>query len=281
MQNVRAIFSKEFGTYFNSATAYIAIMIFLMVTSYLFFFPQGFYVVSQASLRPFFSLLPWTLLLFIPAVTMRLWAEEKKMGTIEVLMTLPVKDWEVVIGKFLAALGFYVIMLGLTLTLPLTVAALGDPDTGTIVGGYVGALLLGAAFIAIGSFISSLTSEQIVAFIVTVVALLAGLRVLSRARPQDAALHAVESPRAEDRVATREERSSALPDGRFRTIPMRTVQRGITRGSGRPFSPGCRRNRSSRRGLPCVGRDLRESGSRAGRGRLRSKPCPPPSPIDE
>jgi ABC-2 type transport system permease protein len=177
MQNVRAIFSKEFGSYFNSAIAYIAIMIFLMVTSYLFFFPQGFFVVAQAWLRPFFSLLPWTLLLFIPAVTMRLWAEEKKLGTIEVLMTLPVKDWEVVTGKFLAALGFYVIMLALTLTLPITVAFLGNPDWGPVVGGYVGALLLGAAYIAIGTFISSLTSEQIVAFIVTVVALLALLLI--------------------------------------------------------------------------------------------------------
>jgi len=180
MRNVAAICRKEIGGYFNSAIAYIAIIVFLVVTNSFFFFPQGFFVVGQAWLRPFFTLLPWTLLLFIPAVTMRIWAEEKKLGTIEVLMTLPVKDWEVVMGKYLASLAFYVIMLALTLTLPLTVAYLGQPDSGPIVGGYVGALLLGAAYLAIGNFVSTLGNEQMVAFIITVwslaVLLLIGLQ---------------------------------------------------------------------------------------------------------
>jgi ABC-2 type transport system permease protein len=173
MSNVWTIARKEFAAYFNAPIAYIVIVLFLVVTSVLFFFPQGFFIVGQASLRAFFALLPWTLVFFIPPITMRLFAEEKKLGTIEVLMTLPIRDHEAVLGKFLGAYGFVLAMLAFTLSLPLTVAWLGDPDPGPILGGYAGALLLAASYVAIGLFVSSLTENQIIAFIVSAVALVA------------------------------------------------------------------------------------------------------------
>lgn len=173
MRNALTIARKELASYFNSPVAYIVIVLYLVVTSYFFFYPQGFFIVGQAWLRPFFALLPWTLVFFVPPITMRLIAEEKKLGTIEVLMTLPVRDHEVVLGKFLGAYAFVAVMIGLTISLPLTVAWLGDPDPGPIVGGYVGALLLGASYVAVGLFCSSLTENQIVAVIASVVLLVA------------------------------------------------------------------------------------------------------------
>ncbi len=167
MHNVLAIARKEFRSYFASVIAYIFITLFLAVSGWLFM--SGFFLLGQASLRPFFSFLPWMFLVFVPAVTMRLWAEEKKLGTIELLMTFPVRDWEVVLGKYLAALAFLGVALGLSFPLALTAAYVGDPDWGAIFGGYAGALLLGAAYLAIGVFVSSLTENQIVAFLLSVV----------------------------------------------------------------------------------------------------------------
>jgi ABC-2 type transport system permease protein len=120
-------------------------------------------------MREFFFFLPWIFLIFIPAVTMRLWAEEKKLGTIEVLMTLPVKDSEVVAGKFLASFFFVAIALALSFPIPLTLALMGSVDLGPIIGGYVGACFLGGAYLAIGLFVSSLAENQIVAFIMAVI----------------------------------------------------------------------------------------------------------------
>ena len=167
MRNTGPIFKRELGSYFNSPIAYIFITVFLGLSGWLFF--KGFFVVGEASLRMLFGILPWIFLFFIPAVTMRLWAEEKKSGTMELLMTLPVTDAEAVLGKYLASLVFLVLSLALSLVIPLFVALLGDPDPGQIVGGYVGAVLMGGAFLAIGLFISSLTENQIVAFIISVV----------------------------------------------------------------------------------------------------------------
>ena len=175
MRNTRPILKRELSGYFNSPIAYIFITVFLGLSSWLFF--KGFFVIGEASMRPFFGLLPWIFLFFIPAVTMRLWAEEKKVGTMELLMTLPVTDAEAVMGKFLASFAFLILTLLLSLIIPIMVAVLGDPDPGQIVGGYVGAALLGAAFLAIGLFISSLTQNQIVAFIVSVVVIF-GLFIL-------------------------------------------------------------------------------------------------------
>jgi gliding motility-associated transport system permease protein len=160
---------KEFSSYFQSTIAYIFITLFLVLAHWLFFWFGGFFTVGQATLRDFFYFIPWIFLFFVPAVTMRLWAEEKKLGTIELLLTFPVKDWEVVIGKFLAALGFLAVAVLLTLPLAITVIALGNPDNGALICGYLGCILLGASFLAIGLWASSITANQIVAFIVTVV----------------------------------------------------------------------------------------------------------------
>jgi ABC-2 type transport system permease protein len=166
MKNIANIFWKEFRSYFSSPIAYIFIISFLGVTNWLYF--RTFFLANQSSLRPFFSLLPWVFLFLAPAITMRSWAEEKKLGTIEILMTLPIKEYEVVIAKFLSTFVFLIVTLFLTFPLPLTVMVLGNPDPGPIWGGYVGAFLLGGAYLAIGLFSSSLTENQIVAFIVSI-----------------------------------------------------------------------------------------------------------------
>ncbi len=161
------IASKEFRSYFQSPIAYIFITIFLVLTHWIFF--TSFFIIGQATMREFFGLVPLVFLLFVPAVTMRLWAEEKKLGTLELLLTFPVRDWEVVLGKFLASFFFLAVSLLCTLPLAVTVIALGNPDNGAIIGGYLGSLLLGGAYLAIGLWISSLTQNQIVAFILTLV----------------------------------------------------------------------------------------------------------------
>ena len=117
-------------------------------------------------MRGFFSVMPWMYLFFVPAVTMKLWAEERKLGTVEILMTLPIKDFEVVLGKFLASFALLGVTILLSFSLPIAVASLGDPDGGPIVGGYIGLLLMGAAYLSIGLFASTLTENQIVGFIV-------------------------------------------------------------------------------------------------------------------
>ena len=167
MRNILTIFQKEYKSYFNSPIAYIFIITFILFSSWLFF--RTFFLIGQAHLRPLFGILPWLFLILAPAITMRAWAEEKKLGTMEILMTLPIKDHEVVLGKFFASFLFIITAVLLTSPLPLTVCILGEPDTGTIVGGYLGACLMGGAYLAIGLFISSLTKNQIVAFIISII----------------------------------------------------------------------------------------------------------------
>ncbi len=167
MRNMLTIFQKEFKSYFNSPIAYIFIITFLLFSNWLFF--RTFFLIGQAHMRPLFGILPWLFLILAPAITMRAWAEEKKMGTMEVLMTLPLKDYEIVLGKFLASFIFLIIAVLLTFPLALTIYFLGKPDNGTIIGGYLGACLMGGAYLAIGLFISSLTQNQIIAFIVSIV----------------------------------------------------------------------------------------------------------------
>lgn len=168
MKNIWTITKKELASYFNSPIAYIFISIFLITTNWLFF--QNFFLINQASMRNYFDLLPWVLLFLSPALTMRLFAEEKKSGTIESLLTLPVSDWEVVIGKFLSAAIFSSLALILSITIPISISALGKLDWGPVIGGYLGGIFMAAAFVALGLFISSLTKNQIVAFLVGVVA---------------------------------------------------------------------------------------------------------------
>ncbi len=168
MSTVKAIFARELRTYFNSPIAYIWTSVFLVFTGWFFF--KGFFLAGQAEMRLFFNLLPWVYLFLVPGLAMRLWSEERKLGTIEVLMTLPVRDGQAVAGKFLAALAFLAFSLVMTFPIPLTVALLGRPDAGAILGGYLGALLMGGAYLAIGLCCSGLTENQIVAFITGVVA---------------------------------------------------------------------------------------------------------------
>jgi ABC-2 type transport system permease protein len=168
MNNVLAIFKKEFKSFFISPIAYVFITVYLVITNFLFF--QGFFLINQADMRGYFGLLPWVFLFFVPAITMRTWAEEKKIKTLELLQTWPVSDAEVVLGKFFASFSFLALTILLSITVPITVFVLGSPDPGPIIGGYLGALLMGAAYLALGLWISSLTENQIVAFIIGVVA---------------------------------------------------------------------------------------------------------------
>ena len=163
MKQAIHIFGKEFRTYFVSPIAYIVISIFLLVTGWFFF--MTFFLFDQADLRNFFALLPIIFSFVVPAVTMRLFSEELNVGSYEILLTMPVTIRQVVLGKFLASLVFVAAMLVPTLAYPISVAFLGELDWGPVMGGYIGALLLGASFSAIGLFASSLTRNQIIAFI--------------------------------------------------------------------------------------------------------------------
>ena len=163
MKQIIYIFEKEFRTYFVSPIAYIVISIFLLVTGWFFF--MTFFLFDQADLRYFFVLLPITFSFVVPAVTMRLFSEELNVGSYEILLTMPVTFRRVVLGKFLASLVFVAAMLVPTLAYPISVAFLGELDWGPVMGGYIGALLLGGSFCAIGLFASSLTRNQIIAFI--------------------------------------------------------------------------------------------------------------------
>jgi len=165
MSRVAAIWRKEFRTFWFSPIAYIVITVFLVMMTWLFF--RGFFILNNADLRSFFGLLPWAFLFLAPALTMRQWAEERKTGTIELLMTLPAREWEVVLGKYLAALSFLAIILVLTAPVAVTVSVLSQrgADWGVVLASYLGALLLGAAYLALGGWVSSFTENQIIAFV--------------------------------------------------------------------------------------------------------------------
>jgi ABC-2 type transport system permease protein len=164
MRQAIHIFQKEFKSYFVSPIAYIVIAIFLLVTGWFFF--ATFFLFGQASLRNFFGLLPIIFAFVIPAITMRLLSEELNIGSYEILLTMPVTITDIVIGKFLASVAFVIALLIPTFAYPITVTALGQLDWGPVVGGYIGAILLGTAFSALGLFASALTRNQIIAFIV-------------------------------------------------------------------------------------------------------------------
>jgi ABC-2 type transport system permease protein len=164
MRQAIPIFKKEFRSYFVSPIAYIVIAIFLLVTGWFFF--ATFFLVGQANLRNFFSLQPLIFSFVIPAITMRLVSEELNIGSYEILLTMPVSLTDVVIGKFMAAVAFVIAMLVPTLMYPVTVASLGQLDWGPVMGGYLGTVLLGASFSAVGLFASAMTRNQIIAFIV-------------------------------------------------------------------------------------------------------------------
>ena len=165
MRNIALIARRELAGYFTTPVAYVFIVIFLAVSGSFTFYIGGFFDRGQADLQPFFNFHAWLYLLLIPAISMRLWAEERKSGTIELLMTLPVTPQEAVIGKFLSAWIFAGVALALTFPLWITVNFLGEPDNGVILASYIGSFIMAGAYLAIGASISALTKNQVIAFI--------------------------------------------------------------------------------------------------------------------
>ncbi len=159
---------RELSGYFATPVATVFIVIFLVLAGALTFTLGNFFDRGQADLIPFFSFVPWLFLFLVPALTMRLWAEERRLGTIELLLTLPLPQWAAVLGKFLAAWAFCGIALALTFPLVITVNILGSPDNGVILSGYVGCLLVAGAYLALGAAISALTRNQVIAFVLAV-----------------------------------------------------------------------------------------------------------------
>ena len=169
MNNIAIILRRELSAYFATPVAYVFIVIFLVLSGALTFHLGGFYERGQADLAPFFNFHPWLYLFLVPAISMRLWAEERKSGNIELLLTLPITMAEAVVGKFLAAWLFTGIALVLTFPLWISVNYLGDPDNGVILAAYIGSMLMAGGFLAIGACISATTKNQVIAFIISVV----------------------------------------------------------------------------------------------------------------
>ena len=168
MSVIGTIFRRELQSYFATPVAYVFTVIFLMLTAAFTFYLGNFYERGQADLAPFFNFHPWLYLFLVPAISMRLWAEERKTGSIELLMTLPVTHWQAVLGKYLAAWAFTSIALALTFPMWLTVNYLGEPDNGAIFAAYLGSALLAGGFLAVGACISATTKNQVIAFVVSV-----------------------------------------------------------------------------------------------------------------
>jgi ABC-2 type transport system permease protein len=169
MSLIYTLFQRELRSYFATPVAYVFIVIFLLLMGTFTFYLGGFYERGQADLSGFFNYHPWLYLFLVPAISMRLWAEERQSGSIELLMTLPITAWQAVLGKFLAAWAFTGIALFLTFPIWITVNYLGDPDNGAIFAAYVGSFMMAGSFLAIGSCLSAVTRNQVIAFVLTVV----------------------------------------------------------------------------------------------------------------
>lgn len=165
MQNIWSIFKRELRAYFDSPIAYVVITVFLGITGY--FFTSQVFLWGQAELRIVFGVIPWMFLFFTPAITMRLISEERKTGTIELLVTMPITDASIILGKYLASLALLITMILPTLIYAITIAYLGDIDPGPAIGGYLGLIMMGAVYLAIGIYGSTLSENQVVAFIVS------------------------------------------------------------------------------------------------------------------
>jgi ABC-2 type transport system permease protein len=170
MSSVAAVMRRELRSYFLTPVAYVFIVIFLILSNTFTFYLGNFYERGQADLTPFFNFHPWLYLFLVPALSMRLWAEERRSGSIELLMTLPLELWQAVLGKFLATWIFTALALALTFPIWITVNYLGDPDNGAIAAAYIGSLLMAGGFLAVGSCISATTRNQVIAFILSVTA---------------------------------------------------------------------------------------------------------------
>jgi len=169
MKPVITIAKRELTGYFASPVAFVFIVIFLMLSGFFTFMVAGFFERGQASLEAFFAWHPWLYLFLVPAVGMRMWSEERRLGTLELLLTMPVTPWQAILGKFLAAWAVVALALGLTFPMWMTVNYLRNPDNGVIFAGYVGSLLMGGAYLSITAMTSAMTRNQVVAFIVSVV----------------------------------------------------------------------------------------------------------------
>ena len=170
MSNVITIFKRELAGYFSTPIAYVFLIIFAILSGLFTFYIGNLFERGSADLQPFFIYLPWLFLVLVPAISMRLWSEERRSGTIELLMTLPVSIWQAVVGKWLAGLVFVGVALACTLPLWWTVNYLGDPDNGVIAVSYLGALALAGVYLAIGGCMSALTANQVIAFVLAVAA---------------------------------------------------------------------------------------------------------------
>ncbi len=169
MNSFKAVFKRELKSYFTTPLAYVFLVIFLFFSGYLTF-KQGFFEMRQADMSAFFTNLPLLFVFMVPSTAMRMWAEERKVGSIELLFTLPITITQAVLGKFLAAWLFLGIALALTFPMVITVAYLGDPDVGLIITGYLGSLLMAGGFLAIGCFFSAVSKNQVISFVLSVVA---------------------------------------------------------------------------------------------------------------
>ena len=169
VSNIKTIAKRELSAYFSSPVAYVFIVIFLLLAGFFTFMAGGFFEMNQASLASFFRWHPWLYLFLVPAVGMRLWSEERRMGTLELLLTMPITAWQAIVGKFLASWAFLALALLCTFPVIITVNYLGNPDNGVIFAGYVGSLLLAGSYLAISCMTSALTRNQVISFILSVV----------------------------------------------------------------------------------------------------------------
>jgi ABC-2 type transport system permease protein len=200
MRAIRIICQRELAAYFSSPVAYVFLVIFLLLAGFFTFTAGAFFERGEASLSAFFGWHPWLYLVLVPAVGMRLWAEERRAGTIELLLTMPITTWQAILGKFLASWLFLALALALTFPVVLTVNVLGEPDNGAIAAGYVGSFLLAGAYLALSCMTSAMTRNQVVAFILSVVLCL--LLILVGFNPVTDLLARWASPAVVDTVAS-------------------------------------------------------------------------------
>lgn len=197
--NIKAIVKRELGGYFSSPIAYVFLVIFLLLAGFFTFTVGSFFERGEASLVSFFTWHPWLYLFLVPAIGMRLWSEERRLGTMELLLTMPVTTWQAIVGKFAASWLFLALALALTFPVVVTVNWLGDPDNGVIVAGYVGSVLLAGAYLAVSSMTSAMTRNQVISFILSVLICL--FLILAGYEPVTGLLSRVASPRVVEVIA--------------------------------------------------------------------------------
>jgi ABC-2 type transport system permease protein len=197
--NIKAIVKRELGGYFASPIAYVFLVIYLLLAGFFTFTVGSFFERGEASLVSFFTWHPWLYLFLVPAVGMRLWSEERRLGTMELLLTMPVTTWQAIVGKFAASWLFLALALALTFPVVVTVNWLGDPDNGVIAAGYVGSILLAGAYLAVASMTSAMTRNQVISFILSVLICL--FLILAGYEPVTGLLSRVASPRVVEVIA--------------------------------------------------------------------------------